>query len=393
LLNNVWRSLQVTLEPVIRDVSQQEHRLELRGGGSVEMWSLDSADAGRGRAYSLAVIDEAALVLDLQHAWQETIRPMLADYRGEAWFLSTPRGFGYFKTLFDKGQDPDSTEWASWQMPTSTNPFIDPAEIEAAREDLSEQAFTQEYLAEFIFWEGCVFRRISEAAVLRSGATRVDGREYVFGVDWGKSTDFTVVVVIDTQARACVALDRFNKIDYSLQCARLRGLGEKWKPATIVVEQNSVGEVLIEQLRRDGVRGIRPFSTTVASKANAIESLALSFERSEIKIVNDAVLVSELLAFQAERLPSGLLRYGAPPGAHDDCVMALCLAWTQISGQCRMASQGIFDLYKQGAEALEARRSEVPAAIPTVPTVRIFEQHVEPAERLLPPRPWLRRVV
>jgi hypothetical protein len=337
---------------VTRDSSEQEKRIEVASNGVVECWSLDSPDAGRGRAYNVAIVDEAALVGDFEHAWQETIRPMLADYRGEAWFLSTPRGFGYFKALFDRGQDPERTDWASWQMPTSTNPFIDPAEIEAARRDLSEQAFSQEYLAEFISWEGCVFRRISEAAVLSSGATRVDGREYVFGVDWGKSTDFTVVVVIDTQARACVALDRFNKIDYGLQCARLRGLGEKWKPVTIVVEQNSVGEVLIEQLRRDSVRGIRPFTTTVASKANAIESLALSFERSEIKIVNDAVLVSELLAFQAERSPSGLLRYGAPPGAHDDCVMALMLAWTQVSGQCRLASQGIFDLYKQEAEAL-----------------------------------------
>ena len=47
----VWRELQNRLHPVTRDSNQQERRLELRGGGTLEMWSLDSPDSGRGRAY------------------------------------------------------------------------------------------------------------------------------------------------------------------------------------------------------------------------------------------------------------------------------------------------------------------------------------------------------
>jgi hypothetical protein len=52
---------------------------------------------------------------------------MLTDYIGEAWFLSTPKGFNYFKTLFDRGQDPEQTDWASWQMPSEGNPHIAPS--------------------------------------------------------------------------------------------------------------------------------------------------------------------------------------------------------------------------------------------------------------------------
>jgi len=63
--------------------------------------------------------------------------------------------------------------------------------------------------------------------------------------------------------------------------------------------------------------------------------LALAFERGEIRILNDVVLVSELAAYQAERLPSGLLRYSAPAGQHDDCVMALAIAWSAASSQHR----------------------------------------------------------
>ena len=121
-------------------------------------------------------------------------------------------------------------------------------------------------------------------------------------------------------------------MDYTLQCDRLKSLSEKWQPRQIIAEQNSIGQPVIEQLIREGLR-IQPFTTTNASKARAIEALALAFERSDIHILNDPVLVSELVAYQADRLPSGLRHYGAPGGQHDDTVMALAMAWTEVSGQ------------------------------------------------------------
>ena len=334
LLSDVWRELQSTLGPVVARLNQQERRLELHGGGTVEMWSLDSPDSGRGRAYASVVIDEAAMVSNLEQAWQ-SIRPMLTDLQGEAWFLSTPKGMNYFSALFNRGQDPDRKDWASWQMPTSENPHIDPAEIEAARLDMTEWAYNQEYLALFVNWEGSVFRRVGEAATVMARMNPEAGHAYAIGCDWGRSNDYTVFLVLDATTHAVVALDRSNRVDYALQCERLKALCEKWQPQQIIAEQNSIGQPVIEQLIRDGLR-IQPFTTTNPSKAQAIEALALAFERGDIRIVNDPVLVSELVAFQAERLPSGLLRYGAPGGQHDDTVMALALAWTVVSGQHRL---------------------------------------------------------
>jgi hypothetical protein len=101
ILLEAWRSLGSTLHPVTTRKSDAEHRLELCGGGVVEAWSLDNIDAGRGRAYAAVVIDEAAMVQNLEHAWQESIRPTLTDFKGEAWFLSTPRGVAnFFYTLY-----------------------------------------------------------------------------------------------------------------------------------------------------------------------------------------------------------------------------------------------------------------------------------------------------
>jgi hypothetical protein len=331
----VWRELKRALKPVTTAKNEQEKRLELTGGGSIDFWSLDSIDSGRGRKYALVVIDEAAMIPDLEQAWQETIRPTLTDYEGEAWFLSTPKGMNYFRRLYDLGQDPLREDWTSWQMPTSANPYIKASEIEAARLDLTESAFDQEYLARFVSWEGSVFRRVGEAATTTPLDRPQAGHDYVIGCDWGRSNDYTVFIVLDAGTHTVVQIDRSNRVDYAVQCKRLRALSDRFHPRQIIAEQNSIGQPVIEQLTREGLR-IQPFTSTNSSKAQAIDALALAFERGDIQIPNDPVLVGELVAYQAQRLPSGLTRYSAPSGQHDDTVMALAMAWTAVCGQHRL---------------------------------------------------------
>ncbi|MFA6046568.1 MAG: hypothetical protein WC718_16405, partial [Phycisphaerales bacterium] len=53
----------------------------------------------------------------------------------------------------------------------------------------------------------------------------------------------------------------------------------------------------------------------------------LAFEQGQIKILPEPTQLAELQAYQAEKLPSGMIRYTAPQGMHDDTVMALALAW------------------------------------------------------------------
>jgi len=87
-----------------------------------------------------------------------------------------------------------------------------------------------------------------------------------------------------------------------------------------------MGEPIIEQLRQDGLP-VRGFTTTNATKGAIIEALALAFERGDIRIVSDPVLVGELQAFELSRLPSGAIRYSAPEGMHDDTVMAAAIGY------------------------------------------------------------------
>jgi phage FluMu gp28-like protein len=217
----------------------------------------------------------------------------------------------------------------AWQKPTSANPHIHPDEITAMQAELTERRFAQEILAQFLDDAGGVFRGVMACATLTGPQEPQPGHRYIVGCDWGKSNDFTVFAVVDTTNKTLVALDRSNQVDYTVQRARLQALCEVWKPDAVIAESNSMGEPIIEALSRSGLP-VRGFTTSNASKAVIIEGLALAFERQDITILNHPVLIAELQAYEASKLPSGLTRYSAPESMHDDTVMALAMAWSAM---------------------------------------------------------------
>ncbi|MBN1563478.1 MAG: terminase family protein [Anaerolineae bacterium] len=336
MADDVWRSLKATLEGAWRTKSEDMRRIELPNGGVIRVQSGHDPDALRGAGIDLAVLDEAAYLHP--DVWPAAIRPALSDRRGQALFLSTPNGRDWFwsawmraqKAQQKAGKNGDQAEWQSWRFPTTANPFIDPAEVESARDLLPERLYRQEYLAEFLADTGSVFRHVEEAATVEPGSSPDPHESYIFGVDWARSGDFTCIAVLAINAQQIVALDRFNEIGWALQRGRLAALYEKWQPDAIWAEANSIGGPNIEALQAEGLPVIG-FQTTAKSKGPLIESLALAIERAELALLRDPVLIGELQAYALERLPSGRFTYNAPPGEHDDSVIATALAWHGVT--------------------------------------------------------------
>ena len=317
-----WRLIKaVALQIPGVDVSETNKRITLPGSGVIQVRSADDPDSLRGEGIDFLVMDEAAYIKE--SAWAEALRPALSDRRGSALFISTPAGRNWFFRVHCS----TDADHISFTYPTGSNPHIDPKEIEHARMNLPERTFRQEYLAQFIEDSGVVFRRIREAVTATWRDVAEQDHEYVFGVDWGRHHDFTVITVLDTEASAVVHVDRFSQINYELQLGRLEALFNRFEPWKVVAEVNAMGEPLVEQIRRKGWN-VEGFVTTNKSKGEAIEALVLAFENGEIRILDDEALINELQAFEMDRLPSGAFRYSAPAGMHDDCVMSLALAWS-----------------------------------------------------------------
>lgn len=332
MLSDVWREAKSTFRPVVSRVSEQERRLELISGGIVDFWSLDHPNVARGRKYARVVIDEAAMIPALEDAWLKVLRPTLTDCRGDAWFSSTPSGLNFFFQLFTWGQDQSRPEWASWQRATNANPFIDPAEIEAARRDLPEMAFRQEYLAEFLRGAGAVFRNLATCLKAQpSTPAEHAGHSIRFGVDWAQKVDFTVICGFCATCRREVFLDRFNQIGWALQRGRLAARAAEWRPEQILAEENSIGGPNIEALQQEGLP-VTGFQTTATTKPQLIQSLALCFEKAEAQWLSDPIARAELEAYEAtiSRL-TGRVSYSAPEGLHDDTVIARGLTWWTVA--------------------------------------------------------------
>ena len=306
------------------EVRESERMVTLPGGGAIQVKSADDPDSLRGEGLHFVVVDECAFVKE--DAWTEALRPALADKKGGALFISTPKGHNWFWRLWQNANSSQSSEWKAWKFSSYDNPYLDKVEIDAAKDMLPDRTFRQEFLAEFIDDAGGVFSGVRSCVTAVAQENGRAGGEYLFGVDWGKSNDFTVICVMDVRARSLVHMERFNRIDYQVQLGRLTALYERFMPYSIVAEANSIGEPLIEQIQRSGLPVV-PFQTTSASKSLAIDDLALAFAKREISIIDNDALIAELEAYEMKRLPSGLMRYSAPDGMHDDCVMSLALAW------------------------------------------------------------------
>jgi len=329
-MTEVWRETALRFAPIIARQNISERRMEFITGGVLEFWTLENQRAGMGRKYRRVIIDEAAFVPTLLDIWNYSIRPTLADYAGDAYIVSTPKGQNGFWRLWQLGQDEHEPEWASWQMPSEVNPLIPRDELAAMRRQLPERVAQQELDAMFLEDAGGVFRRVTDAATATEQTDALPGHEYVVGVDWAQSSDFTVFAVFDVTERALVCIERFNQIDYELQKGRLLGLIRRFRPVQVIAETNSMGRPIIDSLVSQNVP-IAPFTTTNATKAAAIQALQLAFETGDIRIIPDAVLIAELQAYESERTATGLMKYGAPEGMHDDTVMAAAIGWQGLA--------------------------------------------------------------
>ena len=323
-----WRPLrQIARKIPNAEVRLVDRMVTLPGGGFVAVRSADNPDSLRGEGLDFVVMDECAFMQ--REAWTEAIRPALSDRLGKALFISTPKGRNWFWENYQRGINGEQG-WQSWTYPTSTNPFIDKGEIEAAKRDLPEIIFRQEYLAEFVDDQGGVFRRVQESAILQPQEPQ-PGRNYIAGVDVASSIDYTVVTILDAESKEMVYLDRFNRVDYPVLIDRLESVYHRYHLTSMVVESNSIGRPVIDELVTRGLN-IVPFMTTSATKQGIIQSLQSAFENGQIRVLDEPVLIGELLSFEAKRNASGSFSYSAPSGMHDDCLMSLAIAWHGLSG-------------------------------------------------------------
>ncbi|MFP3609188.1 hypothetical protein SB778_03625 [Paraburkholderia sp. SIMBA_050] len=142
----------------IKKINETTLTIILVNNTRIELKGADNPDSLRGVGVHFLVMDE---VQDINpEAWKKVLRPTLASTGGHALFIGTPKSYNFLYDLHVLGQDPKNQilgRWKSWQFPTITSPFIPASEIEAARADMDDKSFKQEFEASFETMSGRVY--------------------------------------------------------------------------------------------------------------------------------------------------------------------------------------------------------------------------------------------
>ena len=331
LCDRVFRQIVIVVAEHLRHriISMREHERRLvlynMAGGISEIRgkSADNPVSLLGEGLDWVIIDEAARLKP--HIWQSHISQRLIDRRGWALLISTPKGKGYFYDLHRRGLGSDPS-YASWNQPSRLNPLLDESLIEAERTRLPERVFRQEFEAEFLEGAGQVFRHVRESAT-GSWQDPVSRTRYYGGLDLAKVEDYTVLTIVNKR-REVVFVDRFNKLDWGLQTARIQAATSRYNRALTYVDSTGIGEPIHDGLRKAGC-SVRPYVFTQRSKAALVDNLSIMLEQRMVTLPRPELWpegIDELEAFEYAVTDSGNVRTGAPAGLHDDCVVSLALA-------------------------------------------------------------------
>jgi len=305
------------------------------------------------------IVDEAALVPD--SVLQNVLPPMLADKGGEFLLASSPNGRrSAFYQMYARGVAPqppilgESEEEGAWceafQCPTEDNKaHLDMAYLTSQREDMGEAMYAQEYEAQFIDDFGAVFREEDiDAAIATLDGVRLEKNEivtepqpdhpYVMGIDWGRKRDYSVVAVLDASESPLrlVHLSRWRGTGWDAQAADAAAIVARFQPRRVMADGTSIGDPIAEMLTRQIAARMPPscrcptverFLFGTESKQALIDRLNVGLSSRALRFPPHRTLVAELRGFEYSPGEGSRLKMGARSGSHDDCVVALALAY------------------------------------------------------------------
>jgi len=218
------------------------------------------------------------------------VRPTLTDRRGQALFISTPKGFNHFYDLFNT-QDED---YKSFHYSTYDNPHIPKEEIDKAAQEIPEDRFAQEYLADFRKTEGLVYKEFDRARHLIHGSTDSGEFRYVdtiLGIDFGYTNPSSIIPIkIDTDNHYWI-FEEFYKTGQTTE--QIAEYAQLYKPTKVYPDPAEPDR--IEILRKYGLN-CRDVSKDIVAGVDRVREL---FKQNRIHISPDCKnLIHELETYR-----------------------------------------------------------------------------------------------
>lgn len=160
-----WTQLKADCLQASDTINEARLEIKLVNGSMIFLRGWEAIETLRGQHFDLIVLDEVASMRNFWSAWEEVLRPTLTDTKGEAMFISTPKGYDHFYELYSKDMEQppvngvqQDLDFKSFHFTSYDNPFVPKDELDKARKELPDDRFEQEYMASFKHFTGLVYK-------------------------------------------------------------------------------------------------------------------------------------------------------------------------------------------------------------------------------------------
>lgn len=292
-------------------------KITLVNGAVIWFKSAENPDSLYGDDVHAAVIDEASRVKE--ESWH-AVRTTLTATKGKLRIIGNVKGrknWFYGLARQAEGGAPNMSHHKMTAYDAIDAGILDAVEIEDAKRLLPDQVFRELYLAEPSDDGGNPF---GIAAIRACIGELSNEKPRCWGWDLAKSLDWTVGIALDAEGRVCRFL-RWQRIPWSDTIDRIH---DSTKRTPALIDSTGVGDPVLEMLQKEPGSKYEGYNFSPSSKQKLMEGLSVKIQAQEITFP-DGQIRRELEDFEYEFTKTGV-RYSAPEGFNDDCVMALALA-------------------------------------------------------------------
>lgn len=155
-----WDDLKAMIPEEFK-LKTSESLLYIKLVNNAEIWviGMDKPQRIEGSPWDGGILDEYGNMK--KGAWGENVRPALSDRRGWCWLIGVPEGRNHYYQSYRKAVADTTGEWAAFHWISAD--ILPADEIAAAKRDLDDLTYQQEYEASFVNFTGRAYYNFDEA--------------------------------------------------------------------------------------------------------------------------------------------------------------------------------------------------------------------------------------
>jgi predicted phage terminase large subunit-like protein len=250
----MWGVLLELAHPITSGSHVNNMQIKLINGATISLKGADRPDTMRGVSLKFLVMDEYA---DMKPSvWEEVLRPALADQKGHALFIGTPKGRNHFYELYKYAELENDETYHAWHFTSYDNPLLDPEEIDTAKKSMSSYAFRQEFMASFEALGSEIFKE----EWVNFDESEPDEGDYFVAIDLagfadvGKSSkksrlDTTAIAVVKANTDGWWVADIvYGRWDIKKTAKKIFDVVAKYRPVSVGIEKGALKNAVLPYL-------------------------------------------------------------------------------------------------------------------------------------------------